>query len=161
MRGPLTFNTISFLIVDALIVLALSIAIATWFTWRKAKRTGEKLFDKKGLRLAVNMLVPLAAGGLFCIILIWYKMFILVTPLTLLFYGLALINASKYTLPEIWWLGICMLVLGLLATIIIGESLLFWAIGFGLLHIIYGLVMHYRYDAPSAKARSETERVGN
>lgn len=146
LRGPLTYDTIFFLIADAVIVLISAIVVSTYFTWRKAKKQGHKLFDRTAKRLAINMMIPLVTGGLFCLILIWYKMFILVTPLTLLFYGLALINASKYTLPEIWWLGISQLILGLTAAIIIGESLLFWAIGFGVLHIVYGLVMYYRYE---------------
>lgn len=152
LRGPLTYETIRFLLLDALIVLVLSFATAFLFTWRQASKTGEHLFDPIALKLAANMLIPLVAGGVFCLILVWYKMFILVTPLTLLFYGLALMNASKYTLPEIWWLGLCELILGLAATIIIGESLLFWAIGFGVLHIVYGLVMYYRYERSGSTA---------
>jgi len=70
-----------------------------------------------------------------------------VAPLTLIFYGLALVNASKYTLSEIRSFGIAEIVLGLIAMAFIGYGLLFWAIGFGLLHIIYGIIMHVRYGS--------------
>ncbi|MES2397617.1 MAG: hypothetical protein V4549_16525 [Bacteroidota bacterium] len=67
-------------------------------------------------------------------------------PSSLLFYGLALINASKYTLNDIRYLGICEIVLGLIASLYIGYGLLFWAAGFGVLHIVYGAVMYYKYE---------------
>jgi hypothetical protein len=69
----------------------------------------------------------------------------IVAPLTLIFYGLALVNASKYTLSEVRWLGLTQILLGLAAAHFIGYGLVFWALGFGLVHILYGLVMHYKY----------------
>jgi len=143
-------STILFLVVDALIVLGLALITATYFTWRKAKRDGQKLFDPVALRLGFSMMIPLATGGLFCLILLNYHLAGLVAPVTLLFYGLALINGSKYTLPEIWWLGVSEVVLGLVACLMLGHALIFWAIGFGLLHIVYGLVMYYRYERPGS-----------
>jgi hypothetical protein len=96
--------------------------------------------------LLANLLVPLAAGGVFCIALLYHGIIYLIAPATLLFYGLALLNASKYTLSEIRWLGITEMLLGLTASIIPGYGLLVWAIGFGILHIIYGMVMYLRYE---------------
>ena len=145
-RGKLTVTTIAFILLDALVVLGLSLLTSIYFTWRKAKRDGEKLFNRAALRVLVNMMIPLGAGGLLCLILLAHGIIFLIAPLTLIFYGLALVNASKYTLPEIRWLGITEIALGLLSAIIVGEALLFWAIGFGLMHIIYGLVMYYRYE---------------
>jgi hypothetical protein len=70
-----------------------------------------------------------------------------VTPLTLIFYGLALVNASKYTLSEVRSLGIIEIVIGLFAMHFIGYGLLLWAVGFGVMHIIYGIIMHIRYGS--------------
>jgi hypothetical protein len=62
------------------------------------------------------------------------------------FYGLALVNASKYTLTDIRYLGITEIILGILNIFFLRRGLYFWALGFGVLHIIYGLVMWWKYE---------------
>ena len=79
-------------------------------------------------------------------VLLSREIYYLIAPATLIFYGLALLNASKYTLIEIQWLGICEIVIGLIAAVLIGFGLIFWALGFGILHIVYGTYMYYKYD---------------
>jgi len=145
-RGKLTIHTIWFILLDAAVVLFSAILTATWFTWRKAKRDGAQLFNNAALRVLINMMIPLTTGGLLCLILLWHGILFLIAPLTLLFYGMALVNASKYTMPEIRWMGITEIIIGLLSAIIVGEALLFWALGFGVAHIVYGLMMWYRYE---------------
>lgn len=137
---------VNFLIVDALVILVLSIGAGIYFTTRKAKRQGLKTWDKNALRLVVNMLIPLAAGGIFCLALMYHGAFGLVAPATLVFYGIALLNGSKYTLNDIRYLGICEIVLGLISSFFIGYGFLFWTLGFGVLHIIYGAVMYFKYE---------------
>jgi general stress protein CsbA len=70
----------------------------------------------------------------------------LIAPATLVFYGLALVNASKYTIRDVRYLGLCEVALGLVASFMVGYGLVFWAIGFGVLHIFYGLAMYYKYE---------------
>ena len=134
------------LVVDGLAVLLIALGSGFYFSYRKAKRTGEKFFDTTALRLLINLGIPLATGGFFCIILLYYKVFFLIGPSTLLFYGLALINGSKYTLGEIRYLGLSEIILGLVSMMFPGYTILFWSIGFGVLHIIYGSIMFYRYE---------------
>ena len=93
-----------------------------------------------------NLSIPLVAGGIYCFILFHYRVVGLIAPATLIFYGLALLSASKYTLDEIKYLGFCEVALGLIASVFIGYGLLFWAIGFGVLHIVYGALMYNKYD---------------
>ena len=64
----------------------------------------------------------------------------------LLFFGLALLNASKYTFGEIKILGISEIILGLVSMYWTSLGLLFWAIGFGLFNIIYGVYMYVKYE---------------
>ncbi|MGE5429024.1 MAG: hypothetical protein ACM3O8_14110, partial [Methylococcaceae bacterium] len=64
----------------------------------------------------------------------------------LIFYGLALVNAGKFTLSEVHYLGITEIVLGLMAAVFINWGLLFWALGFGVMHIVYGMMMYYKYE---------------
>ena len=146
-RAPLPLDDLRLILVqDALLVLLLALLGAFWFTWRRSRSTGQDLWDASARRLMMNMLVPLSAGGIFCLALLFYGLPGLVAPATLVFYGLALFNASKYTLDEIRWLGLSELALGLISLLWLEAALLFWAIGFGALHILYGGVMYLRHE---------------
>lgn len=136
-----------FLLLDALIVLVLAMGFGIFFTARKAKKAGLKVWDKTTERLLINLMLPLIAGGIYCLILLFkYNDIGLIAPTTLIFYGLALINASKYTLNDIRNLGVLEIILGLIGTYYIHYGLLIWAVGFGVLHILYGLAMYYKYE---------------
>jgi len=127
-------------------VLILAIGTAVYFSSRKAGRRNEKLWNATSRRLLVNMGIPLAAGGIFILILISKGLIGLVAPLTLLFYGLSLCIASRYTYEDVKILGLIQVALGLISSWFIGYGLLFWAIGFGLCHIIYGIYIHFKYE---------------
>lgn len=143
----LTEENLTMLLGIVILVLVLSIASSAFFTVIKAKRVNQKLWDAPTKLLITNLLIPLVTGGILCLILLLNGYLGLVAPLTLIFYGLALVNASKFTLHDIRSLGILEIALGLIATHFIGFGLLFWAIGFGLLHIIYGIIMHVKYGS--------------
>ncbi|MFY0601738.1 MAG: hypothetical protein JXR03_18840 [Cyclobacteriaceae bacterium] len=128
-------------------LLVLAFGAGVIFTYRKAKKNNQKLWDSQARRLVINLMIPLVAGGILCLILLLKGFIGLIAPLTLLFYGLALVNASKYTLSEIRGLGILEIILGLVGCQLIGYGLIFWAIGFGVLHIIYGVLMHVKYGS--------------
>lgn len=127
-------------------VLVLAIGTAIFLSWRKSKHTGEPLWNAAARRLAVNLMIPLASGGVFILILFSKGLFGLIAPVSLIFYGLALVNASKFTFEEVKYFGIIEIILGLIASYFIGYGLLFWAIGFGFLHIVYGVYMHLKYE---------------
>jgi hypothetical protein len=143
--GPASFGLIS-LVFLALIILILTIGTAILLSYKKANRRGEKFWNATTRRLLINMSVPLFAGGLLILILIAKGLIGLVAPFTLLFYGLALFNASKFTYEEMRSLGLIEIGLGLISSYFIGYGLLFWALGFGVVHIIYGIYMHYKYE---------------
>jgi len=143
----LNSETIMILLIIAFMTLILSIGAGIFFTSRKARKQNHKLWDRQTKRLLVNLSIPLCTGGILCLMLLFKGYIGLVAPLTLVFYGLALVNASKYTLSEIRSLGIIEILLGLLAFHFIGFGLIFWSIGFGILHIIYGIVMQRRYGS--------------
>lgn len=127
-------------------VLIASLLVGTLLTIRNSKRKGIPVWDNSAKRLLINLGIPLVAGGLFCLVLLYHGIIGLVAPATLIFYGLALLNASKYTFNDIRYLGILEIILGLAASLFIGYGLIFWAIGFGVLHIIYGAVMYFKYE---------------
>jgi hypothetical protein len=127
-------------------VLAASLLVGVLLTVRNSRKQGIRTWDNTAKRLLINLAIPLGTGGLFCIIMLYHNDIGLIAPATLIFYGLALINASKYTFNDIRYLGICEIVLGLLASFYIGYGLFFWAVGFGILHIVYGAVMYFKYE---------------
>lgn len=141
-----TFNAMDTLFILAFLVLLLSIVTGIFLTVRKAKKNKTHIWDASSKRVVINFLIPIVTGGLFCLVLIDQEIFSLIASSTLIFYGLGCINASKYTLGDIRYLGIINVVLGLISTQFIGYGLYFWAFGFGVMHIVYGTLMHFKYD---------------
>jgi hypothetical protein len=128
-----------------ILTFLLAVVFAYFFTNRKARAEGQSLFDSISIRLLVNLAIPLATGGIFCLYLLQENIS-LVAPAMLIFYGLALVNGSKYTVDHIRYLGIAEIILGLIACQFPSNGLLLWAIGFGVFHIIYGAVMYYKLE---------------
>jgi len=148
---------INFMIIVAVSVLLLALVTGIIFTTRKAHQQHLKTWDNTTKRLLINLMIPLAAGGIICIMLLKAQYYTLVAPATLIFYGLALVNASHHTYRDIRYLGLTELVIGLIACIYIGYGLLFWAIGFGVLHIIYGTVMYVKYERATPEANTNND----
>ena len=116
------------------------------FTYRRSKKTNVPIWGTTARRLLVNVTIPMVAGGIFLLVLIKHGVMGFVAPGCLIFYGLGVLNASKYTLPETKYLGYCEMLLGLINLFFLGEGLYFWATGFGVLHIIYGVLMWWKYE---------------
>lgn len=142
----ISYDSVLTLFLIAIGVLFLSVITAIFLSWRKAKKHNESLWDTASKRLLINFMIPLITGGFFIIFLIEKEMFTIVIPLTLAFYGLALVNASKYTLGYIRYLGLTIIALGLISLWFLSYGLLFWALGFGVCHIVYGALVYLKYD---------------
>ncbi|WP_047545147.1 hypothetical protein [Psychroserpens sp. Hel_I_66] len=143
----LTEDSLVNIFIVAMTVVGLAIITGVVMSYAKAKKQNENVWDATSKRLIINFLIPLVTGGFFIMLLIEKNVYAFVAPLTLIFYGLACVNASKYTLGYIRYLGITMIIIGLLSTYFLGYGLLFWALGFGFCHIIYGTIMHFKYDS--------------
>ena len=139
-------QVVLYLMADAAGILLLAVGTGIFLTTRRARAQGATIWDASAQRLLINLLIPLVVGGIFSLILIFRGLIGIIAPSMLIFYGLALVNASKYTLSDIRYLGFAEIILGLLAAVVSGHSLLFWAIGFGVLHIIYGTLMYYTHE---------------
>jgi len=137
------------LIIIALVVFVAALVSSFLFTWRKSKKDNIPLWGQTSIRLLWNTFLPMGIGAALILHLVLQNNYHLVAPACLLFYGLGLINGSKYTLNEIKYLGYCQLVLGLLNLWLPLYGLYFWTIGFGILHIVYGLVMWNKYERSS------------
>ncbi|NDK56593.1 hypothetical protein [Pontibacter fetidus] len=146
LASNLTRANILFVVAVAVAVLIVAFCAATYFTARNARKNNQRTWDKQSKRLLWNLAIPLAAGGAFCAILFYHNLLYLVAPAMLVFYGLALLNGSKYTLGDIRYLGIFEVILGLIAGIFVGYGLLLWTVGFGMLHIVYGALVYFKYE---------------
>ena len=137
-----------FFLIDFGGVLLLSLAGGIYFTTRRARKQGWKVWDRTTERLLINLFIPLVTGGIFCYLLLLHAPG-LIPSATLVFYGLALINASKYTHADVRYLGLCEIIVGIGCGWFAnsGVSLLFWGFGFGVLHVVYGIVMYRKYGA--------------
>lgn len=134
-----------------LVFLAGSVFLAAAVTalaanYRKAKKAGQSLWNAPARRAFTNFSIPMAAGGIFALTLFFHGYYGLIAPSTLIFYGLALINTGNFTLGDIRTLGIWQLTLGLIAAAFPSYGLLFWALGFGILHLVYGAVLYWNYE---------------
>ena len=134
------------LFIIAVTVIVLSMISGIVLSIRKANKSNETIWNVSSKRLVINFAIPLATGGIFILFLIEKEILSLIAPLTLIFYGLACVNASKYTLGDVRYLGITMILLGLTSMWFLGFGLLFWALGFGVCHILYGSIMYFKHD---------------
>lgn len=138
--------TFRMILLDLFLVAFFSIVTAIFLTTRKAKKNGEKVWDSSSRRLIVNFMVPMVAGGLYILIILDQQKYGQTAALMLIFYGLALVNASKYSIGDIRYLGYIEILLGLVCALLPGYGFWLWVAGFGVMHIIYGFLMYYKYD---------------
>lgn len=130
----------------AIVVLVFSLLTGYVLANKKANRQGVQVWNNTSKRLVINLTIPLLTGALFILILLWHGHYGVAAPACLVFYGLALLNASANLFDEIRYLGYCEIGLGLVSALLPGYGLLFWTIGFGVLHILYGSLMYKKYD---------------
>ena len=152
-NGVINYDKVIFLLIDGIAVLGLAIGGALFFTIRNSRRKGLPIWDKTAYHTLINLLIPLTAGGLYSIIMFLQGDLNAIAGITLIFYGLALINASHFTHKEIRVLGLLEILLGLFAAIFRGYDLIFWTLGFGVLHILYGFIMYYKYERYHYKSK--------
>ena len=134
--------SIQLLIIAASTLLTAKVFIF-FFTSRRMRSNQESIMQKQTQRLMIHLFIPMLAGGLIIVKLLFNDLLGLSIAATLVFYGLGLINASKFTLDEMRSLGILQVLLGVLAVYFPAWSLIIWMVGFGLLHIAFGIYMHF------------------
>ena len=138
------------LIKIAAITFFAALLSAFFFTYLRSKKSNIPVWGSTSKRLLINVAIPMLAGAVYLYKQMQFGDYGLIAPGCLIFYGLALVNASKYTLGEVRYLGYSQLVLGIINCWFVGYGLYFWATGFGVLHIIYGSLMWYRYEKNNA-----------
>ena len=145
--GLNSIQEIGILLTDAIVVILVSIGFVLFFSLKKARKNKQKLFNNVYLRILYKLAVTMVTGGIFALIFLYRGDVEILASITLIFYGLALVNASKYTYYEIYSLGIVEIVLGLAAAIFLYYGIILWTIGFCICHIVYGLIIYKKYDS--------------
>ncbi|HEY1030602.1 MAG TPA: hypothetical protein VGD89_02435 [Flavipsychrobacter sp.] len=138
----------------AIVVLVVALAGGYFFTMRKARKEGATLWSPASRRMVFELAVPLAIGGIFAFVFLYRGLEAYIPAICLVFYGLALINGSKHTLSDIRYLGFFEIALGIICLFLQGYGLLLWTVGFGVLHILYGIIMWSKYDRQAIKDKA-------
>lgn len=146
----LAAETTRFVAVVLAVVFILAASWTSYFTTLKARKAQQTVWTNQSRRLLVNFSLPLAIGGVFCGILLFHSLGYLVVPAMLLFYGMALFSASKFTFSDLRSLGLFEVVLGLLSGFWVEYGLLAWVLGFGVLHVVYGGILYFKYEKSTA-----------
>ncbi len=133
------------LVIVAATILFFALFFGVLFTVRKSKKLNLPIWTSTTRKLLLHLAIPLLAGGIFCLAMIFHDLIVFVAPSMLIFYGLALINAGNYTFSDIKYLGICEVALGCIALFFLGSGFVFWMLGFGVLHVLYGLILFKKY----------------
>ncbi|MFN0157191.1 MAG: hypothetical protein ACKVRP_03855 [Bacteroidota bacterium] len=139
-------EVLSYLLWDAIVVLVVAIAFAVYFSGRMAKQKGLPIWNATARHLVAELALPLAAGGVFCVALLVHRSYSILPSVMLIFYGLALFAASKYTVKEVRFLGLTQLAIGVVAAFVNMQGLNLWGLGFGIVHILFGVRIYLRYE---------------
>ncbi len=144
--GMYESKIVSQLTIIAVVVLILSLVTIIILTTHKTKKAGKKFWNAGSRLMIINLAVPLVTGGILILAFLSKEYYEIISPSCLVFYGLALVNAAKFTRQEIFYMGIFEISLGILAALFSSYGLVLWAMGFGILHIVYGTLMYFRYE---------------
>lgn len=147
-----TPHRIKMIVLLGIALFAVSFLTVVLMAWRKSKRHQLRfVFDKRMFQMMLNFFIPLCVGGLFCIAMISQQHYGLTSSIMLIFYGLALLNCQHYTYPVLRFLGYGEILLGIADCFTIHYALIFWFIGFSLLHILFGICYTIKYDCKKTK----------
>lgn len=135
------FRLLERLVILALLTFILALVAAFLFTWKKANKEKKNLWNPAAQKMVFSLFLPVVAGGIFVIGLLFNGAWQMIVPACLVFYGLGLVSASRYTFTDVKYMGMANIILGAVSMFYPGYGLYFWALGFGVFHIIYGVMM--------------------
>ena len=106
---------------------------------RSAKKHNEKLWSPFSKKLRFHTLILLLLFIVILAVVANKGYYSIITPLMLLLYGIFLLNLSRLV-GRLRYLAFAELILATIAYFIYDKELLFLGLGFGIFHIIYGIV---------------------
>ena len=124
----------------------ISVIIAGIAMTRKARAADVPLFNGPGRKFVLSFLPPMAVGALLTIVLYRAGIVWALPGVWLLLYGTAVMTGGAFSVRIVPVMGACFMLLGA-AAFILPPSMRDWlmAAGFGIVHIVFGLMIARRY----------------
>ncbi|MGD0695904.1 MAG: hypothetical protein ABSB82_13720 [Terriglobia bacterium] len=124
----------------------IALVIAGWATNRKARAVNIPLFSGPGRKFAISLAPPLLAGALLTVVLYRSGMFGILPAMWLLLYGAGVVTGGAFSVKVVPVMGMCFMLVGAVALFSPAEwGNAFLAVGFGGLHVLFGIVIARRY----------------
>ena len=125
-------------------VIALS--LGGWAMAAKARRAGTSVLSYSGRRFVLSYVPPLAVGALLTLVLVRAGLYSALPGTWLLLYGTGVVTGGAFSVRIVPMMGLCFMVLGAVALLApSGWGKWLMAVGFGGLHIIFGLIIARKY----------------
>jgi len=139
---PLITNWLIVWLVEA----ALAFSIGFFALWQKSKNSGESLASVPAKKFALAFAPPIVAG-IILTALFYYRGFFEFLPCAwLTLYGTAVVTGGAYSVkivPTVGWIFVALGAVAAFAPARAGNLLM--ALGFGVLHIVFGSIVARRY----------------
>ncbi|MGI8961221.1 MAG: hypothetical protein ACR2IV_15930 [Bryobacteraceae bacterium] len=124
----------------------LALAIAGLALRIKSKRLALSLQSRPARRALLSFMPPLLAGAILTVVLYRLQIFGVTPGLWLLLYGAAVVTGGAFSVRIVPVMGLCFMLLGAISLFAQPQwSNLFLTLGFGGLHIAFGIVIARRY----------------
>ncbi|MBA2459180.1 MAG: hypothetical protein H0V43_09545 [Gemmatimonadales bacterium] len=123
-----------------------ALGIGGWAMVRKARHGGTPVLSHSGRRFVLSYVPPILVGGLLTIVLVRAGLHSSLPGTWLLLYGTGVVTGGAFSVRVVPLMGICFMLLGTAA--LFGPAAwgnVFMAGGFGLLHVVFGLIIARRY----------------
>jgi hypothetical protein len=124
----------------------LALTIGGWTMVLKARRAGTTVFSYSGRRFVLSYLPPLVVGALLTLVLVRAGLYSALPGTWLLLYGTGVVTGGAFSVRVVPIMGFCFMALGAMA-LLAPPSWSEWllALGFGGLHILFGMIIARRY----------------
>ena len=124
----------------------LAIGIGAWAVVMKARAAGMPLLSGPGRKVALSLMPPIVAGGVLTLVLFQVGLPQLLPGMWMLLFGVGIVAAGSYSVRIVPVMGLSFMVLGAIAFMLpMAWANGVMALGFGGLHILFGLLIARRY----------------
>ncbi|HXG86130.1 MAG TPA: hypothetical protein VNI84_19070 [Pyrinomonadaceae bacterium] len=139
---PLIKNWLIVWLIEA--ILAFSIGL--FALWQKSKNSGESLASVPAKKFALAFAPPIVAGIILTALLYYRGFYEFLPCVWLTLYGTAVVTGGAYSVrivPIVGWIFVALGAVAAFAPASAGNLLM--ALGFGAMHIVFGLIVARRY----------------